>query len=74
MPIKHIENTIILNQCKPSSHFRFSLTLSTKTTAYFLTKNIRLIKLNLSSLLTNFEAPSSILKGIFGHFYPQKNN
>ena len=68
MPKKCIENTISHNQSKSIYHFRFSLALCTKTTAYFLTKNIRLIKLSVSSLFTNFEGPTSILKGIIGHF------
>ena len=72
---KHIEITEIDIKCEsaePSSHFRFSLALCAKTTAYFFTKNIRLIKLSLSSSLTNVQGPSSIIKGIFGHFYLQK--
>ena len=71
---KHIKNTVILNQCKsatnpvPTSDFHWLCMV--KLLIFPYKKNIRLIKLSLSSLLTNLEAPSSVLKGIFRHFYP----
>ena len=52
-----------------ASHFKFSVASCDKTTAYFIIKDLELIEHHITVLLTNFEASSSIIKGIFGHFY-----
>ena len=75
MAEKMCQNSI---QCELStnpvltSHFKFSVASCATTTVCFITKHIWLLEHSVRVLLTNCQASSSILKYIFGHFYPQE--